>query len=58
QVYKTPDSLEGEFGTFSFNINTGAWTYTLDPEKSDSLNANAPETDSLTVTSFDGTATE
>ncbi|MEZ9233840.1 VCBS domain-containing protein, partial [Vibrio amylolyticus] len=58
QVYKTPDSLEGEFGTFSFNINTGAWTYMLDPEKSDRLNAGDTETDSLRVTSFDGTATE
>ncbi|WCP68436.1 VCBS domain-containing protein [Vibrio tubiashii] len=58
QVYKQPTSLAGEFGTFTFNINTGEWTYTLDPDKSDALNAGDQETDSLTVESFDGTARE
>ncbi|UPQ86820.1 VCBS domain-containing protein [Vibrio sinaloensis] len=58
QVYQQPTSLEGDFGTFTFNINTGAWTYTLDPTKSDPLNAGDKETDTLTVKSFDGTASE
>ncbi|MDH5888961.1 VCBS domain-containing protein, partial [Vibrio splendidus] len=57
-VFQEPASLEGTYGTFTFNASTGAWTYTLDESKADALNANDAATDSLVVTSKDGTASE
>ncbi|WP_211116218.1 VCBS domain-containing protein, partial [Roseinatronobacter bogoriensis] len=55
-----PGALQGTFGTFAFDPETGAWTYTLDNDL-DAVQA-LPEggevTDSLTVTSLDGTASE
>jgi len=53
----TLTDLAGDFGTFTFNITTGVWGYTLDPTSSDELNAGDMETDTLTVTSFDGSET-
>ncbi|WP_128935729.1 VCBS domain-containing protein [Bradyrhizobium zhanjiangense] len=55
--FATPASLAGTYGNFTFNPATGAWTYTLDPAKSDSLVAGQHVTDSLTVASADGSAT-
>src|SRR6202008_2496825 len=46
------------YGTFTFNTATGAWTYTLDQAKADPLTAGQHVSDTLTVTSFDGTATQ
>ncbi|WP_316154520.1 VCBS domain-containing protein [Cupriavidus sp. BIC8F] len=51
-----PESLAGQYGTFSFNSNTGAWTYTLDNTKADALIAGQQVSDSLTVSSADQTA--
>ncbi|WP_439670008.1 Metalloprotease, Hemolysin-type calcium-binding region [Cupriavidus necator] len=51
-----PDSLVGQYGTFTFDSNTGAWTYTLDNTKADALIAGQQVSDSLTVASADHTA--
>ena len=51
-----PDSLTGTYGTFTFDSNSGAWTYTLDNTKADGLTAGQQVTDSLTVHSADLTA--
>ena len=55
-----PATLQGTFGSFTFDPETGAWSYTLDDD-ADAVQA-LPEgeqvTDSLTVTSLDGTASE
>ncbi|SCU95767.1 RTX toxin exported protein RtxA (fragment) [Cupriavidus necator] len=51
-----PDSLVGQYGSFSFDSNTGAWTYTLDNGKADALTAGQQVSDSLTVVSADQTA--
>lgn len=56
--FATPDSLDGTYGTFSFDAATGAWSYALDQAKADSLIASEHVTDTLTVTSADGTATQ
>ncbi|MBF6986566.1 S-layer family protein [Cupriavidus sp. IK-TO18] len=50
------DSLSGNYGTFTFDSNTGAWTYTLDNIKAESLTAGQQASDSLTVVSADQTA--
>ncbi|SDJ01426.1 VCBS repeat-containing protein [Bradyrhizobium sp. Rc2d] len=55
--FAAPASLAGTYGNFTFNPATGAWTYTLDPAKSDSLVAGQHVTDTLTVASADGSAT-
>ncbi|PSO16455.1 hypothetical protein C7G42_23290 [Bradyrhizobium sp. MOS003] len=55
--FATPASLAGTYGNFTFNAATGAWTYTLDPVKSNPLTAGQQVTDTLTVVSADGTAT-
>ena len=59
-VFQTPSSLVGSYGTFTFNASTGAWTYTLDNSKAavQALPAGSTLTDTLTVTSQDGTATQ
>ncbi|MGY2487420.1 beta strand repeat-containing protein [Cupriavidus sp. CP313] len=53
-----PESLAGQYGTFSFDSNTGAWTYTLDNSKAESLAAGQQVTDTLSVQSSDLTATQ
>ncbi len=55
-VFAAPASLDGIYGTFTFNATTGAWGYTLDQTKADPLAAGQPATDTLTVTSIDGSA--
>ncbi|PWI34710.1 hypothetical protein DI392_00005, partial [Vibrio albus] len=59
-LFQTPaaDDLVGTYGSFTFDASTGEWTYVLDEAKSDLLNAGDEVTDTLTVTSYDGTATE
>ncbi|MBK5914194.1 VCBS domain-containing protein [Rhodocyclus purpureus] len=52
------ESLQGQYGNFSFDAQTGAWTYTLDNAKAQSLGADDAATETLTVTSLDGTATQ
>ncbi|WP_240987396.1 beta strand repeat-containing protein, partial [Cupriavidus taiwanensis] len=53
-----PDSLVGQYGTFTFNTTTGAWTYTLDNSKADALIAGQQVSDALTVSSADQTASQ
>src|SRR5207247_478115 len=53
----TPDPLAGTYGTFTFNATSGARTYTRDQSRADPLTAGQHVTDTLTVASFDGTAT-
>ncbi|WP_427306299.1 VCBS domain-containing protein [Cupriavidus sp. H39] len=52
----SPGSLVGQYGTFTFNSTTGAWTYTLDNSRADALTVGQQVTDSLTVSSADQTA--
>jgi VCBS repeat-containing protein len=56
--FATPSSLAGTYGGFSFNANSGVWRYTLDNASAQvqALNDGEQVTDTLTVTSFDGTA--
>src|SRR2546425_1078821 len=56
--FQSPASLNGTYGTFTFNANTGQWTYALDDTRNatQGLTAGQHVTDKLTVTSFDGTA--
>src|SRR3989449_259317 len=56
--FDTPTSQARERGPFTFNPPTGTRTYTLDQAKADPLTAGQHATDTLTVTSFDGTATQ
>ncbi|EHP31401.1 outer membrane adhesin-like protein [Sulfurimonas gotlandica GD1] len=60
EVFQTPASLAGTYGTFTFNTTTGVWSYALDNSKpaTQELNAGDAVSDSLTVKSFDGTDTE
>ena len=59
-VFQAPTaaSLVGTYGNFTFNATTGVWGYTLDQAKADPLTAGQHVTDTLTVTSFDGTASQ
>ncbi|WP_234879146.1 VCBS domain-containing protein, partial [Sinorhizobium americanum] len=57
-VFRTPASLEGVYGSFSFDAATGAWSYILDNDRAatQALKEGEPVSDTLTVTSLDGTA--
>ena len=59
-AFRTPTSLNGTYGSFTFNAGTGAWTYTLDNGRTatNSLVGGQKVSDTLTVMSHDGTATE
>ncbi|VIO74135.1 beta strand repeat-containing protein [Bradyrhizobium ivorense] len=56
--FATPASLNGTYGTFTFDTTTGAWTYTLDDTRSatQALIAGQATTDTLTVASADNSA--
>jgi len=56
----TAESLQGQYGSFSFNSSTGEWTYTLDNSSAavQALATGQIVFDQLSVTSIDGTATE
>lgn len=54
--FQTPDSLAGDYGSFTFDATSGAWTYTLN--HADPLTAGQIAHDTLTVKSFDGTASQ
>jgi VCBS repeat-containing protein len=58
--FQTPASLAGSYGTFTFNAASGTWGYTLNNGNSSvqALNAGGTLTDTLTVKSIDGTATQ
>ncbi|MBP0447124.1 VCBS domain-containing protein [Roseomonas sp. SSH11] len=55
-----PAALAGRYGNFTFNSATGAWTYTLDNSRAvtQNLDTHQGATETLTVTSLDGTATQ
>lgn len=58
-VAASPADLAGDYGTFTFNENTGAWTYLLDNSNPavQALNDDStPLSDTLTVHSADGTS--
>jgi VCBS repeat-containing protein len=57
-VFQAPASLAGTYGDFSFDKDTGEWSYTLRNGDANvqALNGGAVVSDELTVTSFDGTA--
>lgn len=61
-IYASPTtaSLTGSYGAFTFSATTGAWTYTVDSTKSavQALGAGSTATDTLTVYSYDGTASK
>ncbi|WP_294123876.1 VCBS domain-containing protein [Sphingomonas sp.] len=51
-------ALNGTYGSFNFDSNTGVWTYTLDNGRpaTEALAQGQSKTESLVVTSLDGTA--
>ena len=59
-VFQSPVSLNGIYGKFTFNAATGQWTYTLDNNRAatQALVNGQHVTDTLTVKSLDGTATQ
>ncbi len=59
-VFAAPSSLSGNYGSFSFDASTGAWSYTLDNDAANvqALTSGQTVIDSLTVTSLDGTASQ
>jgi len=59
-VFRTPTSLLGTYGAFTFDPTTGAWTYLIDNTKAatQALTAGQLAYDTLAVTSSDGTATQ
>ncbi|WP_189417194.1 VCBS domain-containing protein [Mesorhizobium sp. M1C.F.Ca.ET.193.01.1.1] len=54
--FQTPASLQGTYGTFTFDTTSGAWTYALNQALADPLTEGQHVTDTLQVTSADGTA--
>lgn len=55
-----PFELSGAYGDFTFNASTGEWSYVLDNGKAatQALKAGEQKTDTLTVKSLDGTASQ
>src|SRR5439155_13299698 len=58
--FQTPASLTGTYGAFSFDANTGGWGYTLNNAAANvqALTGIDVKHDTLSVTSFDGTASQ
>ncbi|UJW77423.1 VCBS domain-containing protein [Rhizobium sp. SL42] len=56
-VFQTPESLEGKYGTFTFNAATGQWSYVINNKlaATQALNGWKVAEDTLTVYSKDGT---
>ncbi|MBM6583936.1 VCBS domain-containing protein, partial [Microvirga sp. BT689] len=57
-VFRAPASLNGTYGTFVFDAATGTWSYALDNSRTatQALSGGQTVSDTLTVTSHDGTA--
>ncbi len=57
-VFQAPASLQGVYGTYTFDTASGNWTYTLDNSRpaTDALVAGQIASDNLLVRSLDGTA--
>lgn len=60
EAFVAPASLEGQYGTFTFDAGTGAWSYTLDNDDAalDAIDEGFSLLDTLTIESADGTASE
>ncbi|MFC7515254.1 VCBS domain-containing protein [Herbaspirillum sp. GCM10030257] len=58
--FRTPESLAGQYGTFSIDVTTGEWTYSLanDSEQVQALAGNQKVIDKLVLTSIDGSTSE
>src|SRR5207249_1476021 len=58
--FAMPSSLAGQYGDFTFDANTGAWTYTLRNADGNvqALNEGQVVHDKLSVQSVDGTASQ
>jgi VCBS repeat-containing protein len=58
--FRTPPSLVGTYGTFTFDASTGAWGYTLNNSAPNvqALSGTQTAHDTLTVASADGTASQ
>lgn len=54
-VFRAPTSLTGTYGYWTFDVNTGAWTYTADVGRTTTIQGEVQET--LSVSSSDGSAT-
>ncbi len=54
------EALQGSFGTFTFDPETGEWSYEVDPESAAvaALEEGEEAVDTLVVTSLDGTASQ
>lgn len=57
-AFQTPSNLKGEYGTFTFDENSGDWTYQLDNQAVQTLREGYFETDTLSVKSKDGSASQ
>lgn len=59
-AFLQPDTLTGLYGEFTFDVDTGAWTYTLDNNRADvqALNSGESLSDTLSVRSVDGTTAD
>ncbi|WP_281032803.1 VCBS domain-containing protein [Rhizobium leguminosarum] len=57
-AFAAPASLNGIYGSFTFNAASGSWTYTLDNNRAatQALNQGDAVSDTLSVSSLDGTA--
>ncbi len=54
--FKVPTALSGVYGAFTFDVNTGNWSYTADNSKLQALSKTSEAMDKLTIQSLDGTA--
>ncbi|MBZ9761173.1 VCBS domain-containing protein, partial [Mesorhizobium sp. CA8] len=54
--FQAPPSLQGTYGTFTFDATSGVWSYALNQALADPLTQGQHVTDTLTVKSADGTA--
>ncbi|MGC5198439.1 VCBS domain-containing protein, partial [Aphanothece microscopica] len=56
-MFRAPETLDGIYGTFTFDVVTGVWTYALDNDRpaTRALSNGRSVTDSLEVLSLDGT---
>jgi VCBS repeat-containing protein len=59
-VFATPATLVGTYGNFTLNTTTGAWTYAANNTQTSvqTLGVGQSLTDTITVTSLDGTASQ
>ncbi|QIO77781.1 hypothetical protein HA460_01500 [Rhizobium leguminosarum bv. trifolii] len=57
-AFAAPASFNGIYGSFTFNAASGSWTYTLDNNRAatQALNQGDAVSDTLSVSSLDGTA--